>query len=143
MGDKMLTRHLYKSIYICNLVHVYVLCILKDPKTDNRSITMEDQVHNSLNMITTGRQSSDNGKLPCREEHTRKSPPTTLFHQQRPFPYSTRGSLRKVLLLFIYHCAEFFSFSDNYLYLVGEKLSYCSLIVYAGDRKSKDKPCTA
>ncbi|WOG97357.1 hypothetical protein DCAR_0416697 [Daucus carota subsp. sativus] len=70
---------------------------LLDPKTYNNSSTLKDQLHKSSNMITTRRPSSDYGKLPCREEVSRKSPPaTTLNHHQRPFPYSTRGSLRKV-----------------------------------------------
>ncbi|XP_074371944.1 protein NEN4 [Apium graveolens] len=70
---------------------------LLDARTYNSCSTLKDQLHNSSNMITTRRPSSDNGKLQCKEENSRKSPPTTaLFHQQRPFPYSTRGSIRKV-----------------------------------------------
>ncbi|KAI9165446.1 hypothetical protein LWI28_014352 [Acer negundo] len=48
---------------------------------------------NSSLTITT--RSRSNGKLPCREETSRKSPPITTLGYQRTVPY-TRGSLGKV-----------------------------------------------
>ncbi|KAG6768415.1 hypothetical protein POTOM_027329 [Populus tomentosa] len=46
------------------------------------------------NPSTIVTRSRSNGKLPCREENSRKSPPSTLGYQ-RAVPY-TRGSLGKV-----------------------------------------------
>ncbi|TXG60633.1 hypothetical protein EZV62_015206 [Acer yangbiense] len=48
---------------------------------------------NSSLTITT--RSRSNGKLPCREETSRKSPPITTLGYQRTVPY-TRGSLGKM-----------------------------------------------
>ncbi|KAJ6413573.1 hypothetical protein OIU84_006380 [Salix udensis] len=52
---------------------------------------MSGKWHNPSTMVTRGRS---NGKLPCREENSRKSPPTTIGYQ-RAVPY-TRGSLGKM-----------------------------------------------
>ncbi|CAK7334547.1 unnamed protein product [Dovyalis caffra] len=53
---------------------------------------MNDKWHSSSTTIVT--RSRSNGKLPCREENSRKSPPTTIGYQ-RAVPY-TRGSLGKM-----------------------------------------------
>lgn len=125
----------YKLINLC--------CILKDPKTYNNSSTLKDQLHKSSNMITTRRPSSDYGKLPCREEVSRKSPPaTTLNHHQRPFPYSTRGSLRKVLVSFIYCEPYTLIVQTNTCMLERNWVADPQLFINAGNRESEDKPCS-